>query len=199
MRSEFFIEQHLADRLHTKRGEHAEAKFGQIAVGRFARQSRRFRVGLRATRADPDRAVVLDLVDHDLVAELHRQSAMRPTGLSRTFPFIRHDIGFARRQIARRSGGMQKSSGRVFIDFETSWCGPCKTMDDWIWTDKDVAAALAADYVLVKLDGDIEKAAVARFKVAGYPTMVIVDPATGAAVKSVSGYKSSAQILAFVR
>lgn len=93
-----------------------------------------------------------------------------------------------------------KTSGkRVFIDFETTWCGPCKTMDEWIWTDAEVSAALAKDFVLVKLDGDIEKAHVKRFAVAGYPTMVIVDPASGRALASVSGYQSSAQLLAFLK
>jgi thiol-disulfide isomerase/thioredoxin len=93
-----------------------------------------------------------------------------------------------------------KSSGKkVFIDFETTWCGPCKTMDEWIWTDAEVAALLKAGYIGVKLDGDIEKAHVKRFVVAGYPTMVIVDPSSGNALKSVVGYQSSAQVLAFIR
>jgi thiol-disulfide isomerase/thioredoxin len=93
-----------------------------------------------------------------------------------------------------------KASGkRVFIDFETTWCGPCKTMDEWIWTDAQVASALAAGFVTVKLDGDIEKALVKRFAVSGYPTMVIVDPASGKALKSVSGYKSSAQVITFLK
>jgi len=91
------------------------------------------------------------------------------------------------------------SRKRVLIDFETTWCGPCKTMDEWIWTDAEVAAALKSGFIGVKLDGDIEKAHVKRFGVTGYPTIVIVDPATGTAVKKVSGYQSSGQVLALLR
>ena len=94
---------------------------------------------------------------------------------------------------------LETAGKRVLIDFETTWCGPCKTMDEWIWTDVEVAAALRAQYVTVKLDGDIEKAHVKRYGVKGYPTMVIVDPASGDAIKTVSGYQSSKQVLAFVK
>src|SRR5688572_8871341 len=103
-----------------------------------------------------------------------------------------HDFDTAVKQ-ARASGK------KVFIDFETSWCGPCKTMDEWIWTDADVAAMLIAGYVGVKLDGDIEKAHVKRFGVSGYPTMVVFDPAADKVVKKVSGYQSSKQVLALIK
>jgi len=118
----------------------------------------------------------------------------RPRARTKTAFTWGHDLTAALAQ-AKASGK------RVFIDFETTWCGPCKTMDEWIWTDAEVAAALTAGYVGVKLDGDVEKAHVKRFEVSGYPTMVIVDPASGAGtvVRKVSGYQSSVQVLAFVR
>ena len=91
-----------------------------------------------------------------------------------------------------------KTAGRkVFIDFETSWCGPCHSMDQWIWTDAEVAALLNAGYVGVKLDGDLEKALVKRFEVKGYPTMVVLDSA-GAEVQRVVGYQSSKEMIAFL-
>ncbi len=92
-----------------------------------------------------------------------------------------------------------KASGKkLFIDFETTWCGPCKTMDEWIWTDAEVAAALNAGFVGVKLDGDIEKALVKQHKVSGYPTMIVLDPKGVEIVRAV-GYQSSKQMLEMLR
>jgi thiol-disulfide isomerase/thioredoxin len=83
---------------------------------------------------------------------------------------------------------------RVLVDFETTWCGPCKTMDEWIWNDADVVAQLNAGYIGVKLDGDVEKALVTRYDVAGYPTGLVLD-AGGAVVKRFVGYQSSKEVL----
>jgi len=91
-----------------------------------------------------------------------------------------------------------RTGRRVLIDFETTWCGPCKTMDEWIWSDADVAARLRAGYVGVKLDGDLEKALVTRFSVRGYPTMIVLD-AAGKELKRVVGYQSSKQMLEFLQ
>ena len=91
-----------------------------------------------------------------------------------------------------------KASGKkVFVDFETTWCGPCKTMDQWIWTDAEVAAQLSAGYVGVKLDGDIEKALVKRYTVKGYPTMLVLDAAGTESTRAV-GYLSSKEVLALL-
>jgi thiol-disulfide isomerase/thioredoxin len=89
----------------------------------------------------------------------------------------------------------KKDGKYVFIDFETTWCGPCHSMDEWIWTDAEVASKLNAGYVGVKLDGDIEKALVKRYKVVGYPTMIVLDGA-GKEVKRLVGYQSSKEMLA---
>jgi hypothetical protein len=67
-------------------------------------------------------------------------------------------------------------------------------MDEWIWTDAEVAAALSDAYVGVKLDGDVEKALVKRYTVAGYPTMLVVDPAGNVVWRAV-GYQSSKEML----
>lgn len=92
-----------------------------------------------------------------------------------------------------------KAAGKkVFIDFETDWCGPCHQMDQWIWTDAEVAGLLNAGYVGVKLDGDIEKAFVKQYKVAGYPTMIVLD-GSGKELWRAVGYQSSAEMLALLR
>jgi thioredoxin-related protein len=70
-------------------------------------------------------------------------------------------------------------------------------MDDWIWTDADVAALLNAGYVGVKLDGDVEKDLVKRFNVSGYPTMLVLD-GSGKELTRIIGYQSSAEMIALL-
>jgi len=93
-----------------------------------------------------------------------------------------------------------KNSGKqIFLYFEADWCGPCHTMDQWIWTDAEVVSELREEYVGVKLDFDIEKERASHYEVNGLPNILIVDPASGTAIKSVKGYQSSKQLLGFLR
>jgi thiol-disulfide isomerase/thioredoxin len=118
--------------------------------------------------------------DDTLAVERARPRAREPFPWEKTF-----DVASAKAAKEKRF---------LILDFWTSWCGPCKTMDEWIWTDAEVAAALNASYVGVKLDGDLEKALVSRFKVAGYPTFIVLDP-VGKEVRRFSGYMSSKQTM----
>jgi len=85
-------------------------------------------------------------------------------------------------------GLAKKNKQNLFIDFETTWCGPCKTMDQWVYTADDVIAA-TANIVCVKVDGDDNRDLVKKYDVTGYPTLILVSP-DGDILKQVSGYHS---------
>jgi thioredoxin 1 len=102
-----------------------------------------------------------------------------------------HDFNAA---LAQAKAGHKK----LLIDFEATWCGPCKTMDEWIWTDAEVAGLLTSGFVGVKLDGDVEKTLVERFNVNGYPTMVVVD-GSGKELQRAVGYLPSKGAIEFLK
>ena len=76
----------------------------------------------------------------------------------------------------------------LFIDFETTWCGPCKQMDALVYTAQVVVDA-AQGVISVKVDGDERKDLAKRFGVNAYPTLILLSP-EGGEIRRAVGYQS---------
>lgn len=64
----------------------------------------------------------------------------------------------------------------VFVDFFTTWCGPCKKLDTTTWVDEKVVAWLGENTIPLKIDAEIETELAKKYRVRAYPTMVFIDP-----------------------
>jgi protein disulfide-isomerase len=87
-----------------------------------------------------------------------------------------------------------KRTGKpVFIDFYTTWCGPCKFLDEVTYKDAKFVAE-SKNWIMVKIDAEKNKTNVQlaqKFKVEGYPTMVFLKPNGKEADRAVGGYPAS--------
>jgi thiol-disulfide isomerase/thioredoxin len=91
----------------------------------------------------------------------------------------------------------KREKKRVLVDFETTWCGPCKVMDQLVYSAQPVVDA-AREVIAVKLDGDEHRDLVKRYKVEGYPTMILLD-ADGKELRRGSGYHSVVEMVALLK
>ncbi|MCA9284784.1 MAG: thioredoxin family protein [Phycisphaerales bacterium] len=85
----------------------------------------------------------------------------------------------------------------VFVDFETTWCGPCAAMNRNVYPAQAVVEA-AAGVVAVKVDGDEHRDLVKRFKVGAYPTILLLKP-DGTELRRQVGYVGVAGMVEFLR
>ena len=80
----------------------------------------------------------------------------------------------------------------LLIDFQTTWCVACRTMEKTTWVDDDVVAAMGA-YVPLMVDGERDHNLVARYRVEAYPTIVIATP-DGAPILTLIGLQTAEQM-----
>lgn len=83
----------------------------------------------------------------------------------------------------------KKTGKPVFIDFYTTWCGPCKYLDDVTYKDAKFVAE-SRKWVMLKIDAEKNASQVKlaeKFRVTGYPTMVFLKSNGQEAGRTVGG------------
>lgn len=91
-----------------------------------------------------------------------------------------------------------KSGDRLLVvDFYTTWCGPCRRLDQVTWPDPAVKAWLDKNAVLVKVDGEAHEALTERLKVSAFPTMILLRP-DGTELDRLVGFRGPREFLADV-
>jgi tetratricopeptide (TPR) repeat protein len=66
----------------------------------------------------------------------------------------------------------------VFVEVGAYWCEPCHLLEEQTFVDPRVGEALARGYIALRVDVEKEDGADigARYKVPGYPTMLVLEP-----------------------
>ena len=89
----------------------------------------------------------------------------------------------------------QQEKKVILIDFFTTWCVPCKKLDETTWKDEGVVKWIGEHCVALKLDAEKNVEIAKRFHVEAYPTMVLLK-ADGSVIDSLVGYKDAKEFLA---
>jgi thiol:disulfide interchange protein len=84
----------------------------------------------------------------------------------------------------------KKTGKPLFVDFYTTWCGPCKYLDQVTYRDSKFIKE-SKYFILVKIDAEKNKTNVRlahKFRVAEFPTMIIMRPNGSESERIVGGY-----------
>jgi len=84
----------------------------------------------------------------------------------------------------------------VFVDAYTSWCGPCKMMNNSTFKDKAAGEYFNANLISMKIDMEKEEgpAFAMKYGVRAYPTLLFINP-KGEVVHKVLGYRDGAVLM----
>lgn len=92
----------------------------------------------------------------------------------------------------------EQTNKPVLLDIYATWCGPCKMLKRYTFSDEKVGNYFNANFINVSVDGEkgVGPELVRLYKLKGYPTLIVAD-STGKPVLITEGYIPTDYILSF--
>ena len=94
------------------------------------------------------------------------------------FPSIGQGVNFEDITIEQALEKAKTEDKYVFVDVYTSWCGPCKMMDDQVFPLKEVGDYFNKRFISVKKNAEVGEEGprfANKYNIKAYPTFVILD------------------------
>lgn len=84
----------------------------------------------------------------------------------------------------------------IFLDANTSWCGPCRMMEKDVFTEKELGQYFNRSFVNLKIDMESAEGLplAVKYDIRAYPSLLFVN-ANGEVVHRVTGYHDAGQLL----
>jgi thiol:disulfide interchange protein len=98
------------------------------------------------------------------------------------------------KDLAKAQALAKKTGKMVLVDFNASWCGPCKLYKKEVFPTSEFKSA-TKDVILVEIDVDEQGPLASKFGVSGIPDIRILSP-KGKQVGRVYGYSGAKPLIA---
>jgi protein disulfide-isomerase len=89
----------------------------------------------------------------------------------------------------------------ILVYFTADWCGPCKQMKAWVFSDKSVADIIEAGFIPVRVDlsreGLPDQHLADRFGIQAIPTVLTLS-SNGTLISVSAGYLNKAELLSWL-
>ena len=88
----------------------------------------------------------------------------------------------------------------VFLDIYATWCGPCKMLKQYTFSDSAIGEFFNKNFINVSVDGEkgVGPQLAQQYAIQGYPTLIVADE-TGQAVLYTAGYISAEVFMQFAQ